>query len=81
MTERAGGRNEDRLVYVAAMLISLLATVGGAMFGRRRVEERLLRTSATVATRSTVAASTEAFSAKTAPQLRRRFVVLRRPKV
>jgi hypothetical protein len=34
----------------AAMLISLLAAIGGAMWGRRRVEDRLLRTAHAVAT-------------------------------
>ena len=50
MAERAQeGASKAAWISFGAMVISLLAAIGGAMWGRRRVEERLLRTARTVA--------------------------------
>lgn len=55
VAERAQeGATKTAWFTFAAMVISLLAAIGGAMWGRRRVEERLLRTARSAATASTV---------------------------
>lgn len=57
VAERAQeGATKTAWFTFSAMVISLLAAVGGAMFGRRRVEQRLLRTS-TLATAAHVTAT------------------------
>jgi hypothetical protein len=55
VAERAQeGATKTAWIAFGAMLISLLAAIGGAMLGRRRVEERLLRSGRTVAATSTI---------------------------
>jgi hypothetical protein len=50
VAERAQeGATKTAWFTFAAMVISLAAAIGGAMFGRRRAEERLRRTPDTVA--------------------------------
>lgn len=55
MAERAQeGASKTAWITFGAMLLGLLAAIGGAMLGRRRAEERLLRSASSAAAASTV---------------------------